>query len=62
MQDLSYLQTEYARNKMVECRQLEENREYDGVQRWHLDLNGVFKQLTWELEQVIKQMKKGNEL
>jgi len=62
MEDLSYLNTEYARNKMVESRQLEENREYDGVQRWQRDLDGVFKQLTWELEQVIKQMKKGDEI
>ena len=59
MKDLSYLTTEYARRKDSECYDIEAS--YNGVKRWHLDLDGVFKQLTRELEQVIKQMKKGNE-
>ncbi len=56
MEDLSYLNTEYARNKMVESRQLEENREYDGVQRWQRDPD-FFNQLMFELGETIKQMK-----
>jgi len=59
MEDLSYLTTEYARNKMVECRQLEErDGKYDGVQRWQRDPD-LSNQLTTERrEQIEKVMEK----
>jgi hypothetical protein len=54
MEDLSYLHTEYARNKDIECYDIESK--YDGVQRWQRDPD-FFNELMWELGETIKQMK-----